>query len=235
MTPKSPQPLSSSHRKVPKQVKTEKNVMTLLEKIHLLDKLESHQSFAQSAPSSAKVAANVRDTATVKMEKALNIWIEDFNRCHIPLSQKFICDKAKVLYDRFHAEEDCTSFIQQCHNDLAALCVNSCWRALWPEVVNDFAGFPTVDQDSSLPVKREVRGINEFQEEEVQEELLGHDGKELTEEELAELVEEQCREDEEEEGEVEEVPTLNVTGLNRFLLASRALVDMLFETDPSFE
>ncbi|XP_042221448.1 tigger transposable element-derived protein 1-like [Homarus americanus] len=42
---------------------------------------------------------------------------------------------------------DCISFIKQCHGDLTVLCVNSCWRALWPEVVDNFVGFPTVDQD----------------------------------------------------------------------------------------
>ncbi|KAG7155861.1 CENPB DNA-binding domain containing protein 1-like 39, partial [Homarus americanus] len=51
---------------------------------------------ALSAPSSAQEVTNMRDTAMVKMEKALNIWIEDFNRHHIPLSQKFIRDKAKT-------------------------------------------------------------------------------------------------------------------------------------------
>ncbi|XP_042243115.1 tigger transposable element-derived protein 1-like [Homarus americanus] len=35
---------------------------------------------------------------------------------------------------------DCISF-------MTALCVNSCWRALWPEVVYDFGGFHTVNED----------------------------------------------------------------------------------------
>ncbi|KAG7158092.1 hypothetical protein Hamer_G026132 [Homarus americanus] len=114
--------------------------------------------------------------------------------------------------------------------------VNSCWRALCPEVVNSFAGFPTVDQDVQhiVQLAHQVggEGFDDLQEEEVQVELLGHTGEELTEDELAKIVEEQHREDEEEEGEVEEVPTLTVTSLNRCLLASRALVDMFFETDP---
>ncbi|KAG7168636.1 putative Tigger transposable element-derived protein 1-like 314 [Homarus americanus] len=121
---------------------------------------------------------------------------------------------------------DCISFIKQCHDDLTALCVNSCWRIMWPEVVNDFAGFPTVDQDEQhiVQLAHQVggEGFDDLQEEEVQEELLGHAG-----EELAKLVEEQRHEDEEEEGEVEEVPTLTVMGLNRFLLASRALGDII--------
>ncbi|KAG7167423.1 putative Tigger transposable element-derived protein 1-like 319 [Homarus americanus] len=88
MAPKRPQPSSSSHGKMPKQAKREK-VMTLVEKIQLLDIFTSGQSFAVcgreyginestvhyikkkereihnaivlSAPSSAKVATNVRD------------------------------------------------------------------------------------------------------------------------------------------------------------------------------
>ncbi|KAG7159590.1 hypothetical protein Hamer_G004244 [Homarus americanus] len=47
----------------------------------------------------------------------------------------------------------------------------------------------------------EGEGFNDLQEEEVQEELHGHAGEELTEEELAELVKKQRREDEEEEQE----------------------------------
>ncbi|KAG7154196.1 putative Tigger transposable element-derived protein 1-like 313 [Homarus americanus] len=133
---------------------------------------------------------------------------------------------------------DCIS-IKQCHDDLAALCVNSCWKALWPEMVNDFTGSPTVDQDVQhniqLACQMGGEGFNDLQKEEVQEELLDHAGEELTEEKLAKLVEKQHREDEEEEGEVEEVPTLTVTSLNRCLLASKALVDMILDTDPSIQ
>ncbi|KAG7163953.1 putative Tigger transposable element-derived protein 1-like 311 [Homarus americanus] len=117
-----------------------------------------------------------------------------------------------------------------CHDDL---CVNSCWRALWPEVINDFAGFPTVDKDVQQIVRlvHQVggEGFDNLQEEEVQEELLGHAG-----EEPAELIDEQRHEDEdeEEEGEVEKVPALTVTNLNRCLLASRALMDIFFDVDP---
>ncbi|KAG7159629.1 putative Tigger transposable element-derived protein 1-like 308 [Homarus americanus] len=125
---------------------------------------------------------------------------------------------------------DWISFIKQCHDDLTALCVNSCWRALWPKVANNFAGFPTVDQDVQhiVQLARQVggEGFNDLQEEKVQEGLLGHAGKELTEEELAKLVEKQRLEDEEEEeGVVEEVPILTVTNLNRGLLSCRLTAD----------
>ncbi|KAG7177199.1 Tigger transposable element-derived protein 1-like 209 [Homarus americanus] len=133
---------------------------------------------------------------------------------------------------------DCIPFIKQCRDDLTALCVNSCWRTLRPEVVNDFAGFPTVDLDVQhiVQLARQVEGegFNDLQEEEVQEELLGHAGEELTEEELAKLVEKHHREDEE-EGEVEEVPTLTVTNFKRSLLYCRALMDYFFNINPSIE
>ncbi|KAG7162214.1 Tigger transposable element-derived protein 1-like 139, partial [Homarus americanus] len=195
-----------------KQVKREKKVLTVVGKIQLLDKLRGGQNFA---------AWHYEPSVLPPL-----LLIEDFNHHHIPLSHKFIREKIKVLYDRFHAEEvwemwkkfsiaDCISFIQQCHDDLTVLCVNSCWRALWPEVVNDFAGFPAVDEDVQHIVRPAhqlgVEGFDDLQEEG----LLGYAGEELTEEELAELVEEQHHEDdEEEEGEVEEVPTLTVMNLN---------------------
>ncbi|KAG7163700.1 Tigger transposable element-derived protein 1-like 216 [Homarus americanus] len=61
------------------------------------------------------------ELAMVKMEKAINIWTEDFNRHHIPLSQKFIHDKAKVLYDRFHAGEGDEEEVSECEK---GLCLN---------------------------------------------------------------------------------------------------------------
>ncbi|KAG7175000.1 Peroxisomal acyl-coenzyme A oxidase 1-like 2, partial [Homarus americanus] len=198
---------------------------------------EIHNVVALSSPSSAKVASSVRDTAMVKMEKALNISTEDFNHCHIPLCQKFNRDKAEVLYDRFHAEEggegeasgeDCFSFIKQCHDDLTASvltpaggpCVQR-WQTI---LLASPQSTRMCNTWSSLP------GFDNLQEEEVQEELLGHAG-----EELAELVEEQHCENEEEGGEEEEVPTLTVTNINRGLLSSRALMDYFFYVDPSFE
>ncbi|KAG7168037.1 putative Tigger transposable element-derived protein 1-like 312 [Homarus americanus] len=65
--------------------------------------------------------------------------------------------------------------------------VQKMWkRALWPEVVNDFADFPTVDQDVQYIVQLACQvggeGFDDLQEEE---ELLGHAG-----EELAEVIEE---------------------------------------------
>ncbi|KAG7166560.1 hypothetical protein Hamer_G024840 [Homarus americanus] len=75
---------------------------------------------------------------------------------------------------------DCTSFTQQCHDDLTAL---------FDEDVQHIV---------QLACQVGGEGFDSLQKEEVQKELLGHAG-----EELAELVKKQCREDEEEEGEVE--------------------------------
>jgi hypothetical protein len=34
--------------------------------------------------------------------------------------------------------------------------VNACWRKLWSECVNDFKGFPTIDNEVSVQVARQV-------------------------------------------------------------------------------
>ncbi|KAG7161266.1 Tigger transposable element-derived protein 1-like 112 [Homarus americanus] len=63
-------------------------------------------ALASSAPVTSKVTSHVRDDALIKMEKALNIWIEDLNRRRIPLDSKFIRQKAKELYDKFSKGDD---------------------------------------------------------------------------------------------------------------------------------
>ncbi|KAG7176920.1 pyruvate dehydrogenase E1 component subunit alpha-like 1 [Homarus americanus] len=62
---------------------------------------------------------------------------------------------------------DCLSFIKQCHDDLTVLCVNYCWRTLWPEVVDDFVGFPK-DVQHIVQLARRVggEGLDDLQEEE---------------------------------------------------------------------
>jgi hypothetical protein len=50
------------------------------------------------ATHTAKVTSTVRDTVLVKMEKALNLWVEDMNRKHMPIVT------AKGLYEDFKKE-----------------------------------------------------------------------------------------------------------------------------------
>jgi DNA topoisomerase IB len=112
-----------------KAVKREKKVMTLLQKVEVLDKLASgmgasvvgrlfsvnestvryikkkekliRESVGQSVSASAKVACVVRDRALVKMEKALSLWIEDMSQKNEPVDQNMIREKALVLYEQY--------------------------------------------------------------------------------------------------------------------------------------
>ncbi|KAG7164154.1 hypothetical protein Hamer_G014285 [Homarus americanus] len=96
-----------------------------------------------------------------------------------------------------------------------------------------------IDEDVQhiIMLARQVggEGFDDLQEEEVQEELLGHALEELSEEELVKEQQRHEDEDEEEEGEVDEVPALTVTGINKGLLLCRGTMDYFFDIDPSIE
>lgn len=53
------------------------------------------------APQTAKVTATVRDKCLVKMEKALNLWVEDMNRKRVPIDSNMLRQKALSLYEDF--------------------------------------------------------------------------------------------------------------------------------------
>ncbi|XP_042225922.1 CENPB DNA-binding domain-containing protein 1-like [Homarus americanus] len=106
--------------------KCQKNVMTLQEKVELLNKLREGMSFAAvgrlynlnestvltikkwekdicdavsaSAPRSAKHVSQVREKAMVKMENALFLWIEDQHRKGVAVDSILIQEKAKFLH-----------------------------------------------------------------------------------------------------------------------------------------
>ncbi|KYO46932.1 nucleolar MIF4G domain-containing protein 1 [Alligator mississippiensis] len=40
---------------------------------------------------------------------------------------------------------DCISIIQEAWEEVRPSTLNACWHELWPEIVNDFRGFPTID------------------------------------------------------------------------------------------
>lgn len=61
---------------------------------------EIRASFAV-APQTAKVTATVRDKCLVKVEKALNLWVEDMTRKRAPLDGNILRQKALSLYDDF--------------------------------------------------------------------------------------------------------------------------------------
>ncbi|KAJ8798745.1 hypothetical protein J1605_016548 [Eschrichtius robustus] len=61
---------------------------------------EIRASFAV-APQTAKVTATVRDKCIVKMEEALNLWVEDMNRKRVPIDSNVLRRKALSLYEDF--------------------------------------------------------------------------------------------------------------------------------------
>ncbi|XP_018608961.2 uncharacterized protein LOC108935128 [Scleropages formosus] len=64
---------------------------------------EIRASFA-IAPQTAKVTATARDKCLVKMEKALNLWVEDMNRKCVPTDGNMLRQKALSLYEDFSKE-----------------------------------------------------------------------------------------------------------------------------------
>lgn len=111
--------------------KRQKKVMTLEEKVQVLNKCREGMSFAavgrlfhvnestvrsmkrneeairaavnNCAPRSAKHVLQVRDKAIVKMEYALFLWMEDQYRKGEALNSNDIREKARYLYDHFKA------------------------------------------------------------------------------------------------------------------------------------
>lgn len=51
------------------------------------------------APKIAKIMATMSDKYLVKMEKALNLWVEDMNRKHVPNDSYVLHQKALSLYE----------------------------------------------------------------------------------------------------------------------------------------
>ena len=111
------------------KAKREKKVMSLQEKVALLDLLRDGKSFvavsryyqvnestvcyikkneeairhsaAASFGSCAKVVTKVRNNIIVRMESALALWISDCSRKNVILDGNIIRQKARSLYDRF--------------------------------------------------------------------------------------------------------------------------------------
>ena len=109
-----------------------KKVMTLTDKVKVLDELRAGKSYVAigrmfsvnesnlryikksekvirdavmaSTASSAKISHQVRDKAVVKMENALFIWLEDSHKKGVPVDSNVIREKARVLYNRFKGD-----------------------------------------------------------------------------------------------------------------------------------
>ncbi|XP_064097201.1 tigger transposable element-derived protein 1-like [Macrobrachium nipponense] len=125
MAPKCPAPAKASGKKP----KRHKKVMTLQQKVELLDMLKSQKCFAavarhysvnestvryiqkkeveirkavnMSCLGSAKMVSTVRDKNIVRMELALAVWIKDCRMKNLPISHTIICEKARQLYQQF--------------------------------------------------------------------------------------------------------------------------------------
>ncbi|KAF0746713.1 tigger transposable element-derived protein 1-like [Aphis craccivora] len=110
-------------------MKRRRKVLTLVQKIEILDKIKSgdtvaslarkyemnessvreirknevaiRRSVMESAPISSKTCFITRDVMVEKTEKALNIWIEDQTQKKVPLSSIIIREKAKQLHQHF--------------------------------------------------------------------------------------------------------------------------------------
>lgn len=134
MGPCTPKSSTKAKGKVIKAVKRPKKVMTLQQKVEILNLLDGGMSYAccarkysvnestiryikkrgalvrsavcDGASEWAKNTSYIRDEAVIKMEKALAVWMENANRRRIPMSQSFIREKAMSLYARFVPDND---------------------------------------------------------------------------------------------------------------------------------
>ena len=116
-----------------KKEKRQKKVMTLTDKVKVLDTLKEGKSVVAmgrmfgvnestirsiqskeksirdavkgSAPTSAKTTHQIRDKCMTKMENALFIWLGDCHKKGIPVDTNIIRGKAKTLYNRIKAQD----------------------------------------------------------------------------------------------------------------------------------
>ena len=134
---------------------------------------------------------------------------------------------------------DCIMLIKQCHDELTVNCVNSCWKKLWPQVVNDFKGFPGVDVEIEKikEISKSIgsEGLSDIQDNEIREELLGNAGEELTTQELEELLKEEEEEEEEEERGGDEQQALTLEKLGEIAATMRHAYSLMMNYDPSLD
>ena len=57
------------------------------------------------APQTAKVTAITRNKVLMKVEKALNFWMEDMNRKRVPVGGNVLRQKALSLYEDFQKKD----------------------------------------------------------------------------------------------------------------------------------
>ncbi|XP_064421091.1 tigger transposable element-derived protein 1-like [Latimeria chalumnae] len=134
---------------------------------------------------------------------------------------------------------DCINNIKDSLEEVKPTTWNACWRKLWSEAVNDFQGFPSVDEEVRRILKMAHEfggeGFEDMQVKEVEELLESHQ-EDLTEEDLEELLRSGGESDEEEKEEEVMVPKpLTTKMLAEVLQMGKALADKVFEIDPFME
>lgn len=133
---------------------------------------------------------------------------------------------------------DAILFIAEAVDTLKPKTVQACWQALWPGTVQDFQGFPTVDEEvrAILDIARAVggEGFSDMTEEDIEEHIQEHN-KPLTNEELADLLNSVTDDEDEEDLEEAEPSIRTLEKLAAVFEQAQVLKDMILECDPSVE
>ena len=79
-----------------------KNEFSIREVIKNKEKIRASFSVA---PQTAKVTAIARDKVLMKVEEALNFWLEDMNRKSVPLDGKVLRQKTLSIYEDFQKKD----------------------------------------------------------------------------------------------------------------------------------
>lgn len=132
------------------------------------------------------------------------------------------------------------SVIKEAWDEINESTMNACWYKLWPEVVHDFEGFPSIHGEVSRIVElaRNVggEGFEDLQEEEVEDLFKCHQ-EELTNVELAEVLQSSERDPLiEEEDDIEPgQPQLTGKALREIFKLADQLKEKVMEIDPFME
>uniref|UniRef100_UPI00358E3E0E tigger transposable element-derived protein 1-like n=1 Tax=Myxine glutinosa TaxID=7769 RepID=UPI00358E3E0E len=129
---------------------------------------------------------------------------------------------------------DCINNINDSLREVKPSTINACWGKLWKEVVNEFGGFPSADDEVRRIVKmaRDVggEGFEDLQATEIEEVIIGFHTEKLTKEDPEDLIKSS-----ESEEEVVVKPHLKLKSLSEILQLAKALSDRVFEVEPFME
>lgn len=139
---------------------------------------------------------------------------------------------------------DCIEVVKEAWDSVTTPTLNACWNHLWPKVVNNFHGFPTIRNEARTIVTLAHRiggeGFTDMTVDDVEELIDSHD-QELTEEELVAMVEEEMLggdpdPDDEDDEEVAEgqsrTASLTTTHLRSLFQQVDTLCTQVMEQDP---